>query len=299
MENGWTKEVNMTKKKESVIEAVTIKCPHCKEVVEITEGLIDYFEPCRGFIPIYLEDGEIRLDWNNLELDEVCFVYECPECCETIANNSEDLEMLAKKYKKSLTKKKKKRKEIKMKVIALDMDGVVNSKKKITEWLDAKKNHFASLGSSAAEAEDKTRKAYIEEFQNMTELVFPEYAVRVSKIVDETGAKILWSSTWRNIDKYKDLEVAKDMFNRRGLPGEALLDRTPDFLADFRHDCYRGSEISLWLKEHPEVTKCAVIDDREDAGYGLPSNAQYFATTWQSGLTDEVTDAIIKYLKED
>lgn len=186
-----------------------------------------------------------------------------------------------------------------MKVIALDMDGVVNSRKKIIEWLDAKKNHFVSLGATAAQAEDKTRKAYIEEFQDMSELVFPEYATRVSKIIDETGAKILWSSTWRNIDKYKDLEVAKDMFNRRGLPGESLIDRTPNFLADFSHSCDRGHEISYWLREHPEVTKCAVIDDREDASYGLPSNAQYFATTWENGLTDDVVDAIIKYLKED
>lgn len=186
-----------------------------------------------------------------------------------------------------------------MKVIALDMDGVVNSRKKIIEWLDAKKNHFASLGDNAEQAEKKTREAYMNEFQDMTELVFPEYAVRVSKIVDETGAKILWSSTWRNIDKYKDLEVAKDMFNRRGLPGEALIGVTPDFLADFRHDCYRGSEIKAWLKEHPEVNKCAVIDDREDASYGLPSNAQYFATSWENGLTDDTVDAIIKYLEKD
>lgn len=186
-----------------------------------------------------------------------------------------------------------------MKIIALDMDGVVNSRKRIIEWLDAKKNQFVSLGNNMAQAEDKTKDAYMEEFQDMTELVFPEYAVRVSKIIDETGAKILWSSTWRNIDKYKDLEVAKDMFNRRGLPGEALIDRTPDFLADFSQRCDRGNEIRAWLKEHPEVTKCAVVDDREDASYGLPSNAQYFATTWENGLTDEVTDAIIKYLNED
>ena len=62
----------------------------------------------------------------------------------------------------SLIKRPERREENKMKVIALDMDGVVNSRKKIIEWLDAKKNHFVSLGNNMAQAEDKTRKAYMD-----------------------------------------------------------------------------------------------------------------------------------------
>ena len=186
-----------------------------------------------------------------------------------------------------------------MKVIALDMDGVVNSKNLIQRWLIDKKAEFAGTGMFTQDAEKASKEAYYKEFVDMTELIFPQLAAMITKICKATGAKIVWSSSWRNLPKYKDLEVAKDMFNRRGLPGEALIGVTPDFLADFRHDCYRGSEISHWLKEHPEVTKCAVIDDREDAGYGLPPNAQYFATTWENGLTDDVVDAIIQYLEKD
>jgi predicted RNA-binding Zn-ribbon protein involved in translation (DUF1610 family) len=97
----------MPKKKEPVTEAVTIKCPHCKEIVDIVEGLISP-EPCAGTIPIYIQDGEICLDWANLIVDDMTFSYTCPNCYEEVADWSEDLEDMHKKYKRSLARKKKK-----------------------------------------------------------------------------------------------------------------------------------------------------------------------------------------------
>ena len=48
-----------------------------------------------------------------------------------------------------------------------------------------------------------------------------------------------------------------------------------------------------------KVIKCAVIDDRLDAGYGLPKCAKFFEINGQTGITEYDTENIIKYLNEE
>lgn len=101
----------MTKNKEPVIEAVTIRCPYCKEIVEITEGLISPEYTCSGTIPIYIEDGKVQLDWSSIDIHNITFDYYCPACEQQVADWSETLEALHKKYKKSLARKKEAKNE--------------------------------------------------------------------------------------------------------------------------------------------------------------------------------------------
>lgn len=54
----------------------------------------------------------------------------------------------------------------------------------------------------------------------------------------------------------------------------------------------RGIEIQEWLDRHPAVTQYAILDDNADF---LPSQ-WLFQTTFERGLTDEITEAVIAHL---
>jgi len=187
------------------------------------------------------------------------------------------------------------------KIIALDMDGVVNSSQHINNWIINKreeiKKEYPEFNVLDDEIFQLTRKAYQKEFNHMIELIFPDLAERIKRICDETDCYIVWSSTWRKLNEYEDIEVAKEMFNRRGLPGDRLIGYTPRQGMSWEGHC-RGSEIKLWINDniYGKVTKCAVIDDRYDAGYNLPKCAKFFQINDQIGITEEDTEDIINYL---
>lgn len=186
-----------------------------------------------------------------------------------------------------------------MKVIMLDMDGVVNSYLEQKAWLTAKWEELKTLFPDREERHQEVKKAFGKEFCNMTEFVFPKHAALITKICEETDAKIVWSSTWRNIEEYKDkMEFAKDMFNRRDLPGDRLIDVTPDLGADHTLSIPRGHEIEMWMQDHPEVTKCAILDDRRDAGNTstVKDRTQFFMTEDLYGITPEIAKDVIDYL---
>lgn len=186
-----------------------------------------------------------------------------------------------------------------MKVIMLDMDGVVNSYIEQHAWLTAKWEELKSSIPDKEERQQEVKKLFGKEFCNMTEFVCPKHAALLTKICEETDAKIVWSSTWRNIEEYKDkMEFARDMFNRRGLPGDRLIDVTPDLGADHTLSIPRGHEIEMWMQDHPEVTKCAILDDREDAGHTstVKNRTKFFMTEDLYGITPEIADAVVEYL---
>lgn len=189
-----------------------------------------------------------------------------------------------------------------IKIIALDMDGVINSSKLIQKWIDDKWKIEEQNPNNLTDEDVRlaVRKAYQEEFVHCEELVFPELAEKITKIVNETGCYILWTSTWRRLERYENIEDAKDMFNRRGLPGDKLIAYTPSIGLGWSNHC-RGSEIKSWIKNNEEydIIKCAVLDDRLDAGENLPDNAKYFWMDDSIGITDENVKDVIKYLNDD
>lgn len=85
-------------------------------------------------------------------------------------------------------------------------------------------------------------------------------------IIDETGAKIVVSSTWRS----GGLDRMKAMWNDRNLPGE-VFDVTPDcydLVNDARFEFYdsvdRGHEIEYWLEGRTDIEAYVIIDDDND-----------------------------------
>ena len=191
-----------------------------------------------------------------------------------------------------------------IKIIILDMDGVVNSNSLIREWLDKKFKEKEKLFSDFEEIRKEVRKEYAKEFRNMRELIFPELAERITRICNETGAFILWSSTWRNLSEYQNLVVVRNMFKRRGLPEDRFIGYTPDLKGDRGWDygwgVSRGEEISFWFKNYLTDRKIvgAVIDDRSDAGMGIPEFTKFFQTDEEYGITEKQTQEIISYLNK-
>ena len=151
-----------------------------------------------------------------------------------------------------------------MKVIFLDIDGVVNC-------------------------------MYTKQRLRGIIFVDPRKIQLVKGIVDATGALIVLTSTWRSgwydIDNHVNSQNAtdfislRDEFNKVGLD---FFDKT-----ERSNDGYRGKEISMWLENHPEVTNYVIIDDDTDI---KPHGLKFIQTSWQKGICQKHVIKAIKIL---
>jgi hypothetical protein len=107
--------------------------------------------------------------------------------------------------------------------------------------------------------------------------VDPLCAFLVGKIVLATDCKIVLSSSWRHSVE------ARGIFRRKVHP---FIDITNNSVLS------RGHEISAWLLANPDVTRYAILDDDADM---LPEQP-LFQTTFAEGLTEEITERVIKHL---
>ena len=192
--------------------------------------------------------------------------------------------------------------DIKMNVLFLDQDGVTNSNHLIRKWLDDK---FLELQEAFPHLEyGKIRKlsseAFYEEFKFGKELIFPELAARLNKVIEKCDLKIVWSSSWRNIDPYRgSIDNARVMLERRGIKGSALVGYTPCFrrFGDAGHYT-RMSEILSFIKNNTlGITfedRIAAIDDlnlSELENDGI----KFFGTEVEFGLTEEIKNDMIEF----
>ena len=112
----------------------------------------------------------------------------------------------------------------------------------------------------------------------------PARVALVQRIVRNTGCEIVLSSSWRLFQLGRD-EVERNVCK--------FADITP-FL---RAGTPRGYEIKAWLTRHPQVEHHAILDDADSI---LPEHrANFFQTTWESGLTEDIALAVEKHLNEE
>lgn len=78
---------------------------------------------------------------------------------------------------------------------------------------------------------------------------------RLNTIIEETGAKIVISSTWRLGETYDNLRL---LLKTMGIVG-ILHGATKDLVTKPREQ-----EIRLYLKEHKDITNYCIIDDDSD-----------------------------------
>ena len=154
-----------------------------------------------------------------------------------------------------------------MKVIFLDVDGVLNCTKTIRGW-------------------DKMR------------FVDTRKMLRVREICERTGAKVVISSSWREGAREDALPV--DKMQWRSLIAEFDKHRIPVIgMTPFAPDRWRGDEISMWLKLQEEpVKEFVIVDDIVCDLTRFVSVGRVVQTADAWGLTKEKMEECIKILGE-
>ena len=162
------------------------------------------------------------------------------------------------------------------KVLFLDIDGVLN-----TGWW------YSQMDKNTSK--DKYGYAFD-----------PNSVANLKRILDETGADIVISSSWKSFG-FTELE---EMWQRRGLPGK-LIGITPNSVsdemllnADLDHMelfSIRGMEIKEWLTKHGKhVSNYVIIDDMDNM---LPEQQSHFVKTDpEIGITKENANQVIAIL---
>ena len=117
---------------------------------------------------------------------------------------------------------------------------------------------------------------------------------RVVRIVRETDARIVLSSTWR-----KHPDMLPYLWQKLGADAKArYVGDTP--VLDAREDGLvwraqpRGAEIQVWLDDHKDVTHFVILDDDADMAHLMD---HLVLTDNRIGLTDDIANEVIRRLK--
>lgn len=123
-------------------------------------------------------------------------------------------------------------------------------------------------------------------YEGTNNKICPKAVAILNRIISETKAKIVLSSVWR---------LSETMRKEVRDAGVDFIGITPYLPKEERMSSVgRGLEINAWLKDHPEVTKYAILDDDSDF---LPDQP-LFQTTWEKGLTEDIANEVIKHLNK-
>lgn len=129
--------------------------------------------------------------------------------------------------------------------------------------------------------------------------LMPDKMNMIRRICENTGAKIVISSSWRMNTLESTLAYITDSKTPYvdGNP-YSLSEFTIDVTPNFDHNDYgRGDEILNWLDRHPEVINYVIIDD--NTFDMLPSQEGHIIeTSWESGIGEEDVETAIKILSE-
>lgn len=136
-----------------------------------------------------------------------------------------------------------------MKVIFLDFDGVLNSS-----------SYAASLFEAGKPTTDESGH----------DLFDPDTIKRLNRIVDETNAMIVVSSSWR----YLGLTALRNLWQERGFHGQIIgltsLHAVDDYIMEHGLEWLekgtitsspRAIEIETWLQEHDNIDSFVILDD--------------------------------------
>jgi hypothetical protein len=150
-----------------------------------------------------------------------------------------------------------------MKILFLDIDGVVNCEKTM-------QRHRGAIG------------------------IDPYMAFLVGNMVQELDLKVVLSSSWRHWDE------GVEEINNQVIPIFDKTGREPYIKEEEeavpKIYTQRGREIKKWLDAHPEVEKYAILDDDTDM---LPEQLpNFFKTSWKTGVTPEIIEKVKNHFSE-
>lgn len=154
--------------------------------------------------------------------------------------------------------------EIVRKIIFLDLDGVMDNRK-----------YDVFLNKHSLPEKD--------EFG----VVFdPDCIAALRHIVEETGAGIVISSSWKDD---MSLDTLRKMWESRHLPGH-LIGVTPTI------SLHRGDEIAAWLTFCPDNSQYVIIDDQPADQFHTAHYPHLITTSGWDGLTKELAEKAIEIL---
>ena len=144
------------------------------------------------------------------------------------------------------------------KIVFLDVDGVLNN------------------GTWAEEMYEQGVRVYHDDILHEPSLA------QLRRIVDETGAVIVVSSSWRQITvAYQHLKEWLEKFDME------VYDKTP-YVGGMR-----GDDITAWFNRNPGIYQYVILDDDDDMNGHMEHLVQ---TDFDSGLTKEIADECIRRL---
>ena len=152
-----------------------------------------------------------------------------------------------------------------MKVIFLDVDGVLNN----------------------ADTKDRSPSGY--------KGVSGELIRNLREIVRKTGAQIILSSDWRLIrdDKVHGKDYRYLVRKLRFIGGLKLSGHTDDI--SWR---YRGTEISKYLDDHPEIKEYVILDDLPFTDFYHKGHLEHLVLTDdKNGLTGKDIERAVRILQ--
>lgn len=147
-------------------------------------------------------------------------------------------------------------------VLFLDFDGVLNSR----EWM-LRRSAWSSPGPR----------------------LDTEAVERLNDVLDETGAVVVVSSSWRNDAPVDDL---RGVLESNGFDGEVV-----GKIRNLRSAERRGDVIREWIDEHPDISGYAVVDDIPEAVVGPIPTGNVVETSYDTGLTDEKAEELRETLE--
>lgn len=163
-----------------------------------------------------------------------------------------------------------------LKILFLDIDGVLNNVSSKTMWVCGPCNYG----------------------------IDPNNVKVLKKIIKKTDSKIVWITSWR---RHPDNFIWYfSTYSHFSNPFPEIREKLKKFtyseypIAPHTYGGNKSNDVSLWFKDNKlDITKneCkfAILDDQDDEGLEIYKNS-FFRTDIQTGLTDELADKVIAHL---
>ena len=164
-----------------------------------------------------------------------------------------------------------------MKVLFLDIDGVLNSENWFAYRIYCVKNNMVNILMNFVDTDDRNIK-------HKLTMLDDRAIANLNRIIEETGCKVVLSSSWRSSIESENI-FTQNLLKLKGFKYE-FYDVTPRlWFSDF--STRRGEEINVWLdkeSEKHEIESFVILDDDSDM---LPEQMNNFIhVDGQVGLTD-------------
>ena len=177
-----------------------------------------------------------------------------------------------------------------MKVLFLDIDGVLNSENWFAYRIYCVKNNMVNILMNFVDTDDRNIK-------HKLTMLDDRAIANLNRIIEETGCKVVLSSSWRSSIESENI-FTQNLLKLKGFKYE-FYDVTPRlWFSDF--STRRGEEIQLWMDKESkknEIESFVILDD--DDSDMLPEQMNNFIhIDGHVGLTDKDVFTAIEILNK-